>query len=417
VRDHPVGRRLEGGYLLETETARGATRSVFRATAGDGRSVAAKRLLGDPHGARQEIEARMLRALYHPRIAKVHDLIEDPSGRYLITDWIEGTTLAAVLEREGDPGLPPSRVLAWVLQAADGLAYLHEQQTVHRDVKPANLVLSPDRGVVVVDLGAARPPAGTAGDPGCMAPELLDGGPVTAAADVYGLAASAWTLIAGSPPRADELRPLRGATTALTRALHAALTADPKARTTSMAALADGLGGSVGGGGRDMTVTAAVDPSRRPLLQSVVRAAAGCFGAAAASLALARRDGSLVYVAAWGAGAEEIVGRELGAGEGIAGRALATGRCQVIADVRGDRDWASGFARGTGYVPASMLVMPLSTLSGGFGALALLDRRDGRPFDMEDVRRAQLFAYLAVDALQAGAERLPTVGTSFEPEG
>jgi hypothetical protein len=382
--------------------------SVYRARDPSGRTVAAKRVLDARHATRQQIEARVLRALDHPRIVKVLDLIEDESGRYLIMEWVEGTTLAEVLAGEGDPGLAPDRVLAWTLQAAEGLAYVHEQQTVHRDVKPDNLMLSSERGVVVVDFGVARPftTDGTReiGTPGYMAPELYAGGPITARADVYGLAASAWALIAGRPPRLGAPDALPGATQALTHALRAALAVDPNERTPSMQALASGLGGRVRGDGRDMAVTIEVDPARRPLLQSVVRAAAGFFDAAATSLALLRPDGGLLYFAAWGFGADEIVGRELEPGAGITGRAIATGRPQLVSDVRGDPDWAAAFAERTGYIPTTMLVMPLAGPDGPIGALTLLDRRDGRLYGVEDLLRAGLFAQLSVDALLSGSD-------------
>ncbi|HEY6892498.1 MAG TPA: serine/threonine-protein kinase, partial [Solirubrobacter sp.] len=197
------GTLLAGGYVLGPEAARGAMASVHRARDVSGRPVAAKRLLDERHAERQTIEARVLRSLDHPRVVKVLDLVEDPAGRYLIMEWVDGATLAQVLARDGTPGLPPDRVLDWTLQAAEGLAYVHEQQTVHRDVKPQNLMLSPERGVVVVDFGIARSftQEGTVeiGTPGFMAPETYGGGPVTARTDVYGLASSAWTLIAGQP--------------------------------------------------------------------------------------------------------------------------------------------------------------------------------------------------------------------------
>src|SRR5262249_55810695 len=146
--------------------------------------------------------------------------------------------------------------------------------------------------------------------------------------------------------------PLPGATTTMTRALRAALAVDPRERTASMPALAEALGGRVSvGRGRDMTVTIDVDTAHRPLLESVVRAVAGVFDAAAASLALIRPGGSLLYYAAWGAGAAEIVGRELDPGQGIAGRAIRLRRAQLVASVTDDPDWARAFAAGTGYTP------------------------------------------------------------------
>jgi hypothetical protein len=394
--------------------------SVHRAWDADGRPLAAKRLLDDRHAARQRIEARVLRALDHPRVVKVFDLVEDVSGRYLMMEWIDGPTLAEVLEREGSPGLSPDRVLAWVLEAADGLAYVHEQQTVHRDVKPHNLMLAPDRGVVVVDFGIARPFTSHStvdiGTPGFMAPEAHAGGELTARADVYGLAASAWALIAGEPPRLGAPDPLPGATTTLTRALRAALAVDPRERTASMASLAESLGGRVTNAhGRDMAVAIDVAHAHRPLLESVVRAVAGVFDAAAASLALLRPGGSLLYYSAWGAGATEIVGRELEPGAGIAGRAVAQRRAQLVASVRDDPDWAAAFASRTGYTPNTMIVAPLIGAEGAIGVLTLLDRRDGRAFDVDDVTRVELFAQLAVDALVAAPDTPPTGTTFYEP--
>lgn len=403
-----TGALLAGGYVLGPEAARGAMGSVYRARDVHGRRVAAKRLLDERHAVRQQIEARLLSAFDHPRVVKVLDLVHDTSGRYLIMEWVEGVSLAELLAREGRPGLPPDRVLAWTLQAAEGLAYVHEQQTVHRDVKPENLMLSPDRGIVVVDFGIARPFTnyGTQeiGTPGYMAPETYAGGAVTARTDVFALAASAWALIGGAPPRLGALDPLPGATPRMIEALRAALAIDPSERTASMAALAEGLGGRVDGGmGRDMAVAIDIDPSRRPLLESVVRTMAGVFDAAATSLALVRPGGGLLYYAAWGAGAEAIVGRELERGRGIAGRAIAQRRPQLVADVRSDPDWVAGFAQQTGYIPNTMMVVPLIRDEGPVAVLTLLDRRDGRPYDIDDLARARLFAQLALDALHVDA--------------
>ncbi len=400
------GTLLPGGYLLGSEAARGAMGSIHRARDIHGRPVAAKRLLDERHAARFQIEARVLRALDHPRVVKVLDLVEDPTGRYLIMEWVEGTSLAEELKRAGAPGLPADRVLAWTLQAAEGLAYVHEQQTVHRDVKPQNLMLAPERGVVVVDFGIARQFTrhGTheVGTPGYMAPEAYAGGPITARTDVYGLAATAWALIAGQPPGLGGTDELPGATSALTETLRAALAVDPRERTASMAAFVEGLGGRVRGGtGRDMAFAVAVDESQRPLLQSVVRTVAGVFDAAAASLALMRPGGGLFYYAAWGAGAEEIVGQELEAGRGIAGRAVQRGAPELVPDVRSDPDWAAAFAERTGYVPHTLMVVPLMVNGAPVGALTLLDRRDGRAYDIADLTRARLFADLALDAMLA----------------
>jgi serine/threonine protein kinase len=405
--EHRTGRLLTGGYRLGPEAARGATASVHRAYAADGSIVAAKRLLDDRHATRQVIEARLLRVLDHPRVVKVLGLVEDASGRYLIMEWVEGQNLAEVAAREGP--LSADRVLEWVFEAADGLAYVHEQQTVHRDVKPQNLMLSDELGIVVVDFGIAQSfasrGASESGTPGFMAPEAYSGGAITPRTDVYGLAASAWALIAGAPPRLGAPDPLPGATPAVAAALRAALTVDPRERTASMAAFAAALGGRIEARGRDMTVTRDADVSLRPLLQSVVRAASGMLDAATVSLALVQPDESLLYIAAWGAGSDSVVDGELDPGRRIIDRAVRTNRPQLVQDVQSDPDWDAATAARTGYVPNTMLVVPIGT--GPVGAVSLCDRRDGLPFDLDDLRRAQLFAELALESLTSGSDQRP----------
>ena len=132
-------------FVLGPAAASGAMGSVHRAHDEHGRLIAAKRLLDATHAARQQIEARILSALDHPRVVKVLGLVDG----HLLMEWIDGTDLATLLQREGTPGLPAEKVLAWTLEAAEGLAYVHAEQTVHRDVKPHNLMLAPGRGIVV----------------------------------------------------------------------------------------------------------------------------------------------------------------------------------------------------------------------------------------------------------------------------
>ena len=162
--------------------------SIYEATASDGRRVAAKRLLDERHAARFEIEGRLLSRLNHPRVVEVLGTVDDATGRYLLMEWVDGEDLAHVLRRRGNPGLPEEDVTRYALEAAEALRYVHEQQTIHRDVKPQNLMLSPDRGVVLVDFGIARDLAAESategiGTPGYMAPEAFTGGPLSPRTD------------------------------------------------------------------------------------------------------------------------------------------------------------------------------------------------------------------------------------------
>jgi GAF domain-containing protein len=144
-----------------------------------------------------------------------------------------------------------------------------------------------------------------------------------------------------------------------------------------------------------------------------VHAASGVFGAAAASIALIdQTTGELVYQSAWGAGAHEIVGVRLAPGAGIAGRVVQTGSGEAVPDCRTDPRFASRIAAGTGYIPYTMLVVPLRRGGRSIGALSILDRRDGRSYRDEDIEAAALFADLAVRALEASPGSFTGLGTT-----
>jgi signal transduction protein with GAF and PtsI domain len=89
----------------------------------------------------------------------------------------------------------------------------------------------------------------------------------------------------------------------------------------------------------------------------------------------------------------------LAPGQGIAGAVHQSAAPIVLADCRSDPRFAADIARGTNYVPVTMLVLPLLRRGRSLGTLTLLDRRDGEPYGPEDVTKAQLFADLAVSAL------------------
>jgi hypothetical protein len=379
--------------------------AVYRARDGD-EEVALKRLVDLGQIASFEIEARLLARLRHPRVVKVLDNLRDGRDSYLVMELVRGPDLGVVLEERGSPGLPPGEVLELGRQAADALDYVHAQQIVHRDVKPRNLIAC-DRGVVLVDFGVARelgddPGTRGVGTPRFMAPEVLVGEGVTARSDVYGLAATIWTLLAGTPPSYGNPDPLPGVEPELERALRRALDPRPERRFASAAALAAALGSPVEALSGESLVASLPDagPGRRRLLEAVVRTAAGVFEAAAASVAL--RDegtGELVYHAAWGTSGDEIVGVRLSPGEGIAGAVLEGGEPEVVPDCRSDERFAAHIAAGTRYVPYTMLVVPLVREDGVVGVLSVLDRRDGSPYDQADVPRAELFAELALAML------------------
>jgi GAF domain-containing protein len=151
----------------------------------------------------------------------------------------------------------------------------------------------------------------------------------------------------------------------------------------------------------------------RSLMEAVVHTAAGVFEAAAASICLVDdTTGELVYLAAWGAGAREIVGVRLPVGTGIAGGVVATGVAEAIPDPRTDPRFAARIAAGTGYVPNTMLVVPLHRGERAIGALSVLDRRDGQRYHEDDIEKAALFADLARKAIDVTPSAFTGLGST-----
>jgi len=132
-----------------------------------------------------------------------------------------------------------------------------------------------------------------------------------------------------------------------------------------------------------------------PLLTALARTATVVLEAQAASIALHRSaDDRLVFVAAAGPAAGEVVGLSIDAAAGIAGYAFATGQPLAVADVSADPRFDRTIAEATGYVPRSLLATPLIDDQGAIGVLEVLDRRDGT-FSLRDL---DLAATLAAEA-------------------
>jgi eukaryotic-like serine/threonine-protein kinase len=395
--------------------------AVYRARDAEaGTEVALKHLTDRRHSERFEVEARLLSVLSHPRVVRVLEYFQDGTGQYLVMELVEGTDLGAVLKQRGQPGLPLDEAMEDVRQACEALQYVHEQQIIHRDVKPQNLILG-DNGVVLVDFGIARlleeEETGTVGigTPRFMAPEVFAGGAVSPRSDVFGLAATLWTLIAGKPPvYADPTRLSSVVATVppeLEGTIMAGLEMIPERRVASVGAFAKALGAPLFRKGESLALSVEEPAAPRTLMEGIVKTAAGVFGAAASSIALQdRTTGELVYQSAWGAGAHEIVGVRLPPGAGIAGIVVERGQPEAVADCRGDERFAARIAEGTGYVPYTMLVVPLMRRDQPIGVLSLLDRRDGGRYGPGDVERATLFAELAITALDVEPELATHLG-------
>jgi putative methionine-R-sulfoxide reductase with GAF domain len=419
----PGGAIFSGRYEIVAPISSGAMGAVYRAIDRETKQeVAVKRLLDLQHAARFEIEARLLASLSHPRVVKVLDHSQDEHGLYIVMDLVRGTDLGAQLKERGAPGLPAQEAVDYARHVCEALQYVHDQQIVHRDVKPQNMILADD-GVVLVDFGVARAigsdeTVGTiaVGTPRYMAPEVFAGGTVSPASDVFSLAATLWTLMIGSPPRYGDVLKIEKVAPELPPELREALAGGlemlPEMRISSATAFAEAIGVPLTDrGGQSLAQSLGRAPVHRRVIEAIVRTAAGMFEAAAASIALTDTvSGELVYEAAWGAGASEVVGLRLPPGAGLSGAVVASGEAVAVPDCRSDPRFAAQVAAKTGYVPYTMLVTPLVREGKTIGALSLLDRRDGGPYRHEDLARAALFADLAVVALDLDVFPLTTTG-------
>ena len=185
-----------GRYALGEVLGHGGSATVYRAwDRHTGRAVALKRFAhgaGGPDRHRQRAEVRTLARLDHPGLVRLLDAGAEDGRAHLVTDLVEGPTLA---QRLAQGCLPVVEVAALGASLAEALAHIHAEGITHRDVKPANVLLDPLHGPRLADFGIARLVDATrvtatdavVGTAAYMAPEQLRGGEVGPAADVYAL--------------------------------------------------------------------------------------------------------------------------------------------------------------------------------------------------------------------------------------
>ena len=156
-------------------------------------------------------------------------------------------------------------------------------------------------------------------------------------------------------------------------------------------------------------------PAVRPagtdeLLRSLTETARRLFGAAACSLALLSEDDSeLLYTTAAGEGADDVTGMRISSSHGIAGWVVQSGQPIAISDLASDPRFSPGLAERTGYVPQTILAVPVETPQRMLGVISLLDRDTRRPGAEQDMALLSLFAGQAALAL-ASVERFNVLG-------
>jgi serine/threonine-protein kinase len=163
--------------------------------------------MGDPDFVdRFRTEAKHAAMINHDGIANVYDYGEDEGSAFLVMELVPGESLSSILEREKT--LPAEQVISIIAQTALALDAAHREGLVHRDVKPGNLLITPDGHVKITDFGIARvanqvsltQTGQVMGTVQYLAPEQATGKAATAAGDVYSLGIVAYEALAGKRP-------------------------------------------------------------------------------------------------------------------------------------------------------------------------------------------------------------------------
>ena len=202
-----------GGYLIEARIASGGMGTVYRAHKEILDKTVALKVLHPEFAPRKDYLARFMREarvasdLDHPGIVKVLDAGEDGGLYYIAMEFVEGIDLRTFVSENGP--LSPRTALRMARQVAEALDYAHGRGLVHRDVKPANLLMARNGRIKLADFGLARlvkedhevtVSGQVVGTPAFMSPEQCRDRAVDGRSDLYSLGASLYYLLSGKLP-------------------------------------------------------------------------------------------------------------------------------------------------------------------------------------------------------------------------
>lgn len=207
------GRMLGGRYRLDERIAVGGFAEVWRAYDAELQRTVAIKIPKASRIAMKDAflaEARRVARLRHPSITSVHDVGIDGEECFIVSEFMDGGSLA---DRLAHGPIDTSQAIRWIGQIADALDFAHREGVIHRDVKPANILLNHHGDAMLADFGIAQSATKTGmfapsiGTLRYMAPEQLRGSSVGPAADIYSLGIVLHETITGATPHASDSLP------------------------------------------------------------------------------------------------------------------------------------------------------------------------------------------------------------------
>jgi serine/threonine-protein kinase len=209
--DRLIGTLFHGRYRVERKLGSGGMADVYLAEDEElGRKVALK-ILNERHARDEQFverfkrEARNAAGLNHPHIVRVYDRGEVDGTYYIAMEYLDGPTLKELLNRKGPT--PPLTAIKFAREILSALAEAHKHEIVHRDIKPHNVIVSPDWNVKVADFGIARAGASQMTEAGSivgtaqyLSPEQARGKPVDQRSDLYSLGIVLYEMLTGKVP-------------------------------------------------------------------------------------------------------------------------------------------------------------------------------------------------------------------------